>query len=74
MNRVPQKSAKWGTRWMRKKECDKLLSPNAKNVFGLLQNVLAPTVSSLTDVPLATLTSETRQMADIMAEICNLYI
>lgn len=52
---------------MRKKECDKLLSPNVRSAFGLLQSVLAPILPTRTDAPLATLTNETRQMADIMA-------
>lgn len=69
MNRVPQKSAKWGTRWIRKKECDNLLSPNAKSAFGLLQSVLAPILPTQTDAPLATLTNAIHQMADITADL-----
>lgn len=71
-NRIQQKSAKWGTQWIRKKECDKLLSPNVRNVFGLLQNVLAPILPVQTDVPLVTLTNETPQMADTMDEISKI--
>ena len=71
MNRVPQKSAKWGTQWIRKKECDKLLSPNARSVFGLLQSVLAPILPHQQDAPMVTPTRETLRTEDITDE--NIY-
>lgn len=54
---------------MRRKECDKLLSPIVQDVCGLLQNALAPTVSSPIDAHPVTPTSVIRQMAAITAEI-----
>lgn len=66
MNRVPRKSTKnWGKRWIRKAALNQLFYPDAKDVFTLLQSVLAPLVPLQTDVPLVTPTNETLQMEDI---------
>ena len=71
MNRVPQKSAKWETQWIRKKECNKLLSPKARSMFDLLQSVLGPILPHQQDAPMATLTNETLWIEHITDE--NIY-
>lgn len=69
MNRVPRKSTKnWGKRWIRKATLNQLFYPDAKDVFGLLQNVLAPVVPTPQNALMATLTNETLRMEDIMDE------
>lgn len=66
MNRVPRKSTKnWGKRWIRKAALNQLFYPDAKDVFGLLQNVLAPLVPTPINAPQITPTNETLQMEDI---------
>ena len=72
MNRVPQKSAKWGTQWIRKKEYNKLLSPKARSMFDLLQSVLAPILPHQQDALIATLTNEILlRMDDAMADMAE---
>lgn len=69
MNRVPRKSTKnWGKRWIRKAALNQLFYPDAKDVFGLLQSVLAPVVPTPQNALMATLTNETLRMGDIMDE------